>query len=392
MRRILVVLSLITLTGFFPGAAHARFSHATKLFPVTIVDDHGNRIRLNREPKRIISLDPRDTEILFALGLEKRVVGDGGSGVEGATGIVDAQGKPRDFKYPSEWPSRWGRDYPVRSRELPHVEGGCCGTPFNLETIESLQPDLVLGPYSQTELPTFQKMRDLGLHVITVDPSSFHGILKDITLVGRATGGVTQAQAVTATMRTQVAAVKAKLGNVRSRPRVYFEIDATNPTQPITAGPGTYLDEGIRLAGGKNIADTVTTCSGTTCYPAFSLEELVQLNPQLIFFSIYEKIYSSVTPATVKARTGWNTISAVQKNKVYVFNDDLLTRGGPRNSIGIQQLARLIHPDLFKTSVKPAAEIGGDSNGRDFGLGARVARGGRFRRGRFLRGRHLQIV
>ena len=61
----------------------------------------------------------------------------------------------------------------------------------------------------------------------------------------------------------QVDAVKSRLKHVKTHPRVYFEIDSTNPTQPITAGPGTYIDEGIRLAGGKNIADTVTTCSGT---------------------------------------------------------------------------------------------------------------------------------
>jgi iron complex transport system substrate-binding protein len=353
MRRAITLLCVLVLAGSLPRPAIARSAHATKLFPVTIVDDHGNHVHLVRQPKRIVSLDPRDTEILFALGLEKRIVGDGGSAAEGATGIVDAQGKPRDFKYPSEWPSRWGRDYPIRSHALTHVEGGCCGTPFNLETIESLQPDLVLGPYSKTEQPTFQKMHDLGLSVITVDPSSFNGILKDIRLVGRATGAVTQARTVTATMRKQVAAVTVRLTHVKSKPRVYFEIDATNPTQPITAGPGTYLDEGIHLAGGTNIADTVTTCSGTTCYPAFSLEKLVQLDPQLIFFSIYEQIYSSVTPESIKARTGWSTISAVQKNKVFSFDDDLLSRGGPRNSIGIQQLARVIHPEAFKARYRP---------------------------------------
>jgi iron complex transport system substrate-binding protein len=348
MRRIAILLSLLLAIGLFPLSSSPVVLGATKAFPVTIVDDHGNRIHLRNQPKRILSLDPRDTEILFALGLEKRVVGDGGAAAEGATGIVNAQGKPRDFKYPAEWPSRWGRDYPTRSHELAHVEGGCCGTPFNLETIESLQPDLILGPYSKTELPTFQKMRDLGLNVVTVDPSTFHGIVKDIKLVGRATGTMARASAVTATMRKQVDGVTSRLAHSRTRPRIYFEIDATNPTQPITAGPGTYLDEGIRLAGGTNIADAVTTCSSTTCYPAFSLEKLVGLDPQLIFFSIYERIYGNVTAESIKARTGWSTISAVQKNKVFEFDDDLLSRGGPRNSIGIAELARLIHPGLFK--------------------------------------------
>jgi iron complex transport system substrate-binding protein len=352
MRRTTILLVLVLL-GSPPGTTLAISHPQAKPFPITIVDDHGNRIHLDRQPKRIVSLDPRDTEILFALGLEKRVVGDGGTAAEGATGIVDAQGKPRAFKYPSEWPSKWGRDYPIRSRTLTHVEGGCCGTPFNLETIESLRPDLVLGPYSKTELPTFQKMRDLGLTVMTVDPNSFSGILRDIKRVGRATSAVAQSQVVTAAMRATVDTVVSRLAHVKTKPRIYFEIDATNPTQPITAGPGTYLDEGIRLAGGANIADTVTTCSGTTCYPAFSLEKLVQLNPQLIFFSIYEQIYNNVTADSIRSRPGWSTISAVQKSKVFSFDDDLLSRGGPRNSIGIEKLARLIHPEVFKISSRP---------------------------------------
>ncbi|MGH2442041.1 MAG: ABC transporter substrate-binding protein [Chloroflexota bacterium] len=350
MKHILIATLLLSPLLLAPAISQARVTNhrASALFPVTLTDDHGNRVHLRRLPRRIISLDPRDTETLFALGLEKRVVADGGKYDEGATGIVNAAGKPRDFRYPSEWPSKWGRDYPIKSLALAHIEGGCCGVDFNLETIASLQPDLVIGPFSETELPVYQKMRDLGLHVMILDPANLKGILHDLTLVGRATGAVARARTVTAQMQKVLASVKKAVMRVRSRPRVYYELDDSKPTTPVTAGPGTFIDEAIRVAGGKNIADAVSSCSGTLCYPSFSLEALVQQNPQIIIYSIYEKLYGSVTVAGIKSRGGWDTMSAVKGNRVFTFNDDLLSRAGPRTALGVRNLAKLIHPALFK--------------------------------------------
>jgi iron complex transport system substrate-binding protein len=348
MKRLILFFALVAALVGGPAATTHAAIHARKpAFPVTVVDDHGNRVTIAHQPKRLLSLDPRDTETLFALGLEKRVVGDGGKDVEGAVDIVNAAGKPRNFKYPSEWPSKWGRDYPVRSLTLPHVEGGCCGVDFNLETIESLSPDLILAPYSQTEEPVFQKMRDLGLKVMILDPSNFKGIMHDQTLVGRATGAVKQAATVVATMQSEVNSVKKAVSRARTHPRVYYEIDATNPTQPYTVGPGTFIDEAIHIAGGRNIADGVTSCSGTTCYPQLSLEAIVQKNPQIILYSVYERLYSNVTVDSVKSRSGWESISAVRSSKIYEFNDDVISRAGPRTAVGIRVLARLIHPEVF---------------------------------------------
>src|SRR5690348_3212183 len=100
-----ILLAAATLSARASAAPATHSSAKDSRFPVTIVDDHGNTIRLTKQPKRIVTLDPRDTEVVFALGLENRVVADSGAADEGATGIVNAQGKPRAFKYPSEWPS-----------------------------------------------------------------------------------------------------------------------------------------------------------------------------------------------------------------------------------------------------------------------------------------------
>lgn len=341
MKRLTFLLPAIlaSLLAFPHVAGAVGHAAAPGQFPVTIVDDLHVRVRIAHQPKRILSLDPRDTETLFALGLEKRVVGDGSQYAEGAANVS------RNFRYPSEWPSRWGRDYPIRAKQLPHVEGGFGTTPFNLETIESLRPDLILS--LKSDLPTLQKMRDLGLKVVVLDPANFAGILRDITLVGRATGASRQAAQVTGTIRKQIGAVQHQLARVHSQPTVYYEIDATNPTQPYTAGPGTYVDEALRLARGKNVADGATSvgCPGTGCYPQFSLEALVRLDPQVILLG--DAQYGT-TVASVKARAGWSTISAVQSGKIYPFNDEVISRAGPRIGVGLRQLARLIHPEAFK--------------------------------------------
>jgi iron complex transport system substrate-binding protein len=142
--------------------------------------------------------------------------------------------------------------------------------------------------------------------------------------------------------------VRKALARVRIRPRTYYEIDASNPTQPYTAGQGTFIDQAIGLAGGKNVADgispTGTPCPGTGCYFALALEALVRLDPQVIVLG--DAAYGT-TVASVKSRSGWETISAVQSGKIYPFDDELISRAGPRIVVGIAQLARRIHPEAF---------------------------------------------
>jgi len=322
--------------------ANGRQAANKKPFPVTIVDDLHNRVVITSQPNRIVSLDPRDTETLFALGLEKRVVGDGGKNVEGASGFS------RKFRYPSEWPSPWGSDYPIRSKQLPHVEGGySSAVPFNLETIESLHPDLIFSLRTGDQ-QTFQKMRDLGLKVVILDPPNFRGVLHDINLVATATGAAKQASVVIRNMKKAVQSVQQRVSRVRSHPRTYYEIDATNPTQPYVAGPGTYIDEAIRLAGGTNVVPSVTYpgCPGTGCYPTLALEAIIKYDPQIIVLG--DAAYG-VTVDSVKNRSGWATISAVRSGKIYPFDDELISRAGPRIVIGIQKLARLVHPAAFRS-------------------------------------------
>ena len=344
MKRLLLALALFSL----PLTNHHAFAAArqkTSLFPVTVTDDQGRHVRLTSAPKRIISLFADDTEILFALNLGRRVVGDGSQYAEYATGIVNAKGNPRDFHYPAEWPSKWGRDYPVKAPKLPHVEGGEGQTQFNLETIESLRPNLILSPYYATQEPTYQKLHDLGFKVLFLNPSTISGVFRDITFVGKATGARSEATTVVRKMKAELATVKRSLRHVTKRPAVYYEIDGTNPTQPYTAGPGTIPDQAIKLVHARNIADSITSCSGPACYPSFSLEEIVASNPKAIILA--DAAYG-VTADSVKSRAGFDQTSAVKNDRIYAINPDLLSRFGPRVVIGVRTLAKLIHPGAFK--------------------------------------------
>jgi len=347
MKRLLILATLlisITFLSPYPAAAgHA--AKAAKPFPVTVVDDQGNKVTIAHSPKRIITLFADDTEIAFALGLENRLVADGSQYAEGATGLGLTTGTARPFKYPQEWPSKLGRDYPVKAPQLPHIEGGFSGEPFNLETIESLQPDLIIGPYYASQQDAYTKMRDLGLTVMFLDPANINGILHDITLMGKATGTTKQAGTLESAMTSRLASVKAQLKKVKGRPRVFYELDASSPDAPYTAGPRTVIDQAIRIPDGKNIADSVTSCSGVSCYPQMSLEAVVRADPQIILLA--DAPYGT-KPSDVGARQGWNTISAVQSGKIYPVNPDLLSRFGPRIAIGVQDLAKLLHPAAIK--------------------------------------------
>jgi iron complex transport system substrate-binding protein len=309
-----------------------------RLFPVTITDDLGTKTTIPREPKRLVSLDPRDTETLFALGLENRIVADGGSLVEGAHCCKTT------FQYPQQWPSPWGRDYPSKAKLLPHVEGGYdIAHPFDLEFIIKEKPDLIFTLNSLSQLGIYQKMRRLGLKVIVLDPHNFKGIEHDITLVGRATGAVKQAAVVLKHIKRRFSRVEEHLRTITARPLVYYEIDDSTGT-PYTACKGSFIDQLISLAKARNVAHNVQPCPTSNPYPQISTEALIARNPQVILLG--DANYG-VTPDQVKARPGWNVISAVQNNKIYPIDDDIVSRAGPREIIGLETLAKLLHPEAF---------------------------------------------
>ncbi len=321
-----------------PNAARAHAKSAA-LFPVTIRDDTGYKTTIPRKPKRIISLDPRDTETLFALDLEKRVVADGGKEVEFA-----ACCKKR-FRYPAQWPSPWGRNYPMKAPRLPHIEGGYdAAHPFDIELVEKKRPNLVVSLNSDQQ--GIDKMRQVGLKVVVLDPHTFAQIEHDIKLIGRITGNIGEARTVLRNIAGRYHRLLKQLSGIHRRPRVFYEIDDSSGT-PYTACAGSFIDQMLTQDKAVNVAHNVTPCPAADPYPQMSTEALVKANPQVILLG--DSNYG-VTPAQVRARSGWQTISAVRHNRIYRFDDDLVSRAGPREIIGMEKVARLIHPKAFKSA------------------------------------------
>lgn len=302
MRRSLPILTLfLFLISLLAVPAHARPARDA----ISVLGDDGTRITLGAAPHRLISLAPSETEVLFALGLGADVV------------AVDANS-----------------DYPASARKLPRIASYSGGPQY--EKIVALKPDLIVaaeGIYSPADIA---KLRSLHLQVLVVNPTSIQGILGDITLVGTAAGVPMKAVQVVRGLQARITAVAMKIARVKTHPRVYYELDTTY----YTVGHGSFMDALITMAGGVNIAGTVKNP-----YPQLSAEKIIAANPQYIILG--DAAYGA-SVASVARRPGWSILSAVKDHHVYAFDDNLASRPGPRIVLGLEDLAHLLHPEVFK--------------------------------------------
>jgi iron complex transport system substrate-binding protein len=271
----------------------------------TRTDGMSRTIKLKGTPQRIVSLTPSNSEILFAVGAGKQVVG-------------------RDSF----------SDYPAEARSVKDV-GGSMGK-YDIEAIVALQPDLVLaGEINTPEL--VNSLQQLGLTVYYLpNPTTLEGLYSNLETVGQLTGFRSQAAALVDSLKKRVAAVDAMIQPLNSRPTVYYELDATDPTKPYTAGPGTFVDLLISRAGGINIGRSLTSQ-----WAQISFEQLMVDNPAMIILG--DSAYG-VSADTLKQRAGWALLNAVKNGQIYPFDDNLVSRPGPRLVDGLEALAKLLHP------------------------------------------------
>ena len=278
---------------------------------LTVYTDSANRkVSVFGIPQRIISLAPSNTEILFSLDLGKQVVG------------VDA------FS-----------DFPAEAKTLTQVGGS--GNQFNFEQIVALKPGLVLAAGTTTP-EAIKKLEDLKIPVAVIGTASttFDGVAANIALVGQMTGRVDKAKSVTDAMKQKIDAIKTKAATAKMKPRVYWELDATDPTKPYSVGPGNFVNDIITAAGGTNIFGKVNNP-----FPQVTSESIVAANPEIIIMS--DAAYG-VTVDSLMKRNGWQVILAVKNKTVHPIDDNLVSRPTARVADGLEAAAKLIHPELFK--------------------------------------------
>jgi iron complex transport system substrate-binding protein len=274
--------------------------------PGTYTDDMGRGVTIDEVPQRIVSFGPSITEVLFALGVGERVVG------------VD------DFS-----------DYPAEAQALPKV--GSSFTP-SLESLVGLAPDLV---FSLEHKQFNSELEAMGINYFVWSPQDIDGILSNIELVGAITDTTDEAAALAESMETRMRDIEA--GVINAIPTsVFFIVDATDPTLPWTAGPGSFIDALITMAGGENVA-------GDAPYewPQFSIEEVVSADPDVIIVQTMLGGIPTISVEDLEAHPIWGEIDAVKQGNVYLVDGDLVSRSGPRIVDGLEALAKALHPDLF---------------------------------------------
>jgi len=171
------------------------------------------------------------------------------------------------------------------------------------------------------------------------NPTTLEEMYGNLEIVAQLTGHADEAATLIESLKTRVTAVDEKIAPISSRPGVFYELDATDPAKPYTAGKGTFITLLIERAGGQNIAADIDG------YPQLSLEQVVAADPAFI---ILGDARYGVTPESIAQRPGWENLSAVKNGNVVPFNDDLASRPGPRLVDALEELAKLLRPELFQ--------------------------------------------
>ncbi len=262
--------------------------------------DEGNRS--GGGALRIVSLAASLTEIVFALGAGEQLMG------------VSTY-----------------CDYPAAARQKPKA-GSFVHADY--EAIERIRPDLVL-TQSHLQREIVARLIDLHLNVLSLNPSSLAGVIEMVALIGKVVGRQSEAEKLAEQMRARIEAVRVRSASLPVRPRVYFE-EWGSPLLPA----GGWEAECVEVAGGANIfffpaelhSREREICSA----------DVIRANPEVILVS-WPGSFGRVRPDKIQQRAGWEKVEAVSKNRVFVIDDRLIVRPGPRVVQGLELIADIIH-------------------------------------------------
>ena len=277
-------------------------SHST---PLQVKDEVGREMTLPFPPKRIVSLAPNITEILFSLGLDEEIVG------------VSIH-----------------CNFPEKAKNKVRV-GSYISLDF--EKVTSLKPDLIIATGVGNTRDMVDRLGKLGFQTYVIYPKNFEDILKSIAHIGQVVNREKEARMIIEGMRKRSQRV-IELTKGLPRPKVFIQI---GDAPVVTVGQGSFADDLIRLAGGENIAK-----KEKEVYPRFGMEEILKRSPEVIVISSmnpkgdYQKI--------LQEWTRWKTIPAVKNGRIHLIDSDLLDRPSPRIIDGLEELARVLHPERFK--------------------------------------------
>ena len=299
-----LILTIAFLLLILSSLLSFSFAEATN-YPLTIIDDTGSVITIPEEPQRIISTAPSNTEILFSLGLENKIVG--------VTNYCN---------------------YPEKANNVEKIGEM---TPLNLEKIASLKPELILG-YGLYQLGEIAPLKEAGYNIIIIEPMTINETLKSIRMVATICGIPEKGNSLVESLTQRINKIKTKTSNIDifKRPKIF--IGGIYETI-WTPGEGTLFNELITLAGGRNIA------AGLPGWAKISPEFVAKEEPEIIIIPIgaMGQVDESNIKENISKRAGWSNVPAIKSGKIFVVNEDLFYRAGPRLIDGLEKLYEIFY-------------------------------------------------
>ena len=270
-------------------------------FPITVTRSDGRELTIPEAPQRIASLSPAATEVLYAVGAGPQVV------------ATD------DYS-----------DYPDQAQETTKLDA----FQPNVEAIVGVEADLIVIAHNQDDV--VQALDGLGEAVLFLEvPDTIDGVMEQVRLLARVSGHAEEGERLAVQMQGRIEEVTDKVADVEEGPRIYHELDNTF----FSAAPGSFVGGFYELLKARNIAE-----GAPIAYPQLTQEEILDRDPEVIILANAD---AGESPETVKARPGWGVISAVKNDRIHVIDPDIVSRPGPRVVEGLEELARLLYPEMF---------------------------------------------
>lgn len=280
------------------------------LFPVTLIDDSGVKTILTEKPERIVSTAPSNTEILFALDLEDRLVGRS--------------------------------DFCNFPRETEKIESIGKMFPLNLEKIISLEPDIILAFGELNPIADINRLRELGYQVLVIQAESLRETLESIKLISIACGIPEEGEQFITQMQKHVDQISSLVALLpdSQRPKIFAGSSFDTIYSP---GRGTLFHELITLAGGINIVGHLHR------WTKVNPELVAQSAPDIILIpsGIMNPEEISKVKNDILHHPGWSQVPAIKNNRIYNVNEDIFYRAGPRMVDGLELLY-----EIFTESTK----------------------------------------
>jgi len=286
--------------------ACSRETPAARAPAGVVTDDLGREVTVSPRPLRIASLSPAATEILFAVGCGAAIV------------LRDG----------------WS-DAPAEANAIPAVTGF---TP-SAEAILSARPELVLVSYPPAALAA--ALDTAHVRFAAFSPPDLAGVARSLRAIGALCGETARGEHIAVVFEGRVEEARRRVAQ-RPRVRVYYEMDAVDPTRPYTVGRGSFGHELIEAAGGDN-----AFAAGPAAWFQVSTEAVLAADPDVIVIGDADAIEAPQSIATLRARTGWSSLRVIRAGRVVSVPKDLCDRPGPRLAEGVLALARSLHQDAF---------------------------------------------